>query len=74
MQGKGIRAVACGGFHSVALSDTGSVYSWGGGDKGQLGLGNDKSQTLPCIIDALQVIPNRNCPAPQPLNTTTTKI
>ena len=22
-QGKGVRAVACGGFHSVALSDTG---------------------------------------------------
>ena len=58
MQGKGVRAVACGGFHSVALSDTGSVYSWGGGDKGQLGLGNDKSQTLPCIVDALQVTPN----------------
>jgi RCC1 and BTB domain-containing protein len=55
VQGKGIRAVACGGFHSVALSDTGSVYCWGGGDKGQLGLGNDKSQTLPCVVDALQV-------------------
>ncbi len=26
VQGKGVRAVACGGFHSVALSDTGSVY------------------------------------------------
>ena len=35
-QGKGVRAVACGGFHSVALSDTGSVYCWGGGDKGQV--------------------------------------
>jgi hypothetical protein len=55
LQGKGVRAVACGGFHSVALSDTGSVYCWGGGDKGQLGLGNDKSQTLPCLVDALQV-------------------
>jgi alpha-tubulin suppressor-like RCC1 family protein len=54
-QGKGVRAVACGGFHSVALSDTGSVYCWGGGDKGQLGLGNDKSQTLPCVVDTLQV-------------------
>jgi RCC1 and BTB domain-containing protein len=57
LQGKGVRAVACGGFHSVALSDTGSVYCWGGGDKGQLGLGNDKSQTLPCVVDALQVSP-----------------
>ena len=55
-QGKGVRSVACGGFHSVALSDTGSVYCWGGGDKGQLGLGNDKSQTLPCVVDALQVL------------------
>ncbi len=58
-QGKGVRAVACGGFHSVALSDTGSVYCWGGGDKGQLGLGNDKSQTLPCVVDALQVPSSR---------------
>jgi alpha-tubulin suppressor-like RCC1 family protein len=61
LQGKGVRAVACGGFHSVALSDTGSVYCWGGGDKGQLGLGNDKSQTLPCVVDALQVLsPHEN--------------
>ena len=31
--------VACGEAHSVALSNTGNVYSWGFGSNGQLGLG-----------------------------------
>ena len=34
-----ISKVSCGEAHSIALSTTGSVYSWGFGSNGQLGLG-----------------------------------
>ena len=30
-------AVACGAYHTVCLSDTGAVYSWGRGSNGRLG-------------------------------------
>ena len=35
--GKGIRQVACGSGHSVALSAHGALFSWGKGADGQLG-------------------------------------
>lgn len=30
--------VAAGGWHSLALADTGDIYSWGWNESGQLGL------------------------------------
>jgi alpha-tubulin suppressor-like RCC1 family protein len=38
LQNKKIISVACGFYHSLALSDIGDVYSWGRGFEGQLGL------------------------------------
>ena len=35
---KRIVTVACGMYHSLALSEIGDVYSWGRGFEGQLGL------------------------------------
>jgi RCC1 and BTB domain-containing protein len=35
-----IISIACGGQHSLALTDTGKVYSWGFNKTGQLGIGN----------------------------------
>ena len=34
-----IRSVACGAHHTVALREDGTVWSWGGGWEGQLGVG-----------------------------------
>ncbi|GLT56350.1 hypothetical protein SLA2020_293940 [Shorea laevis] len=34
-----IKDVACGGVHTCALTSTGALYAWGGGQAGQLGLG-----------------------------------
>ena len=34
---KHVKAIACGSFHTLALTDTGDVYSWGIGERGQLG-------------------------------------
>ncbi len=38
LSNKKIVSVACGFYHSLALSDIGDVYSWGCGFEGQLGL------------------------------------
>ena len=32
--------IACGAVHSVALADTGHIYTWGTGPSGELGCAN----------------------------------
>ena len=34
-----INKISCGEAHSIGMTNTGSVYSWGFGSNGQLGLG-----------------------------------
>jgi len=34
--GRRTAAVVCGGFHTACLNEAGAVYTWGGGDHGQL--------------------------------------
>ena len=34
--------IYCGGYHNMALSEKGVVYSWGDNEKGQLGMGYNK--------------------------------
>lgn len=45
--------VACGGTHTVALTKSGRVLTWGGNSKGQLGDGQLTSSTTP--LSALQL-------------------
>uniref|UniRef100_A0A8C5H7T1 HECT domain-containing protein n=1 Tax=Gouania willdenowi TaxID=441366 RepID=A0A8C5H7T1_GOUWI len=53
-----IAQVACGFWHSLALSKGGQVYSWGQNRYGQLGLGlNGQSVSTPQPIQSLQGIP-----------------
>ena len=37
LRGKGILSLAAGRNHTVAVTSFGALYSWGGGDHGQLG-------------------------------------
>jgi len=40
---KNITATACGNRHCVVLSEDGAIYSWGCGDQGQLGHGDEEA-------------------------------
>jgi alpha-tubulin suppressor-like RCC1 family protein len=45
--GVSITTIAAGGAHTLALSTTGSVVSWGANNKGQLGTGSAAAAALP---------------------------
>ena len=39
LEGIEVNDIACGGVHTCALTSKGALYTWGGGQAGQLGLG-----------------------------------
>lgn len=49
-EGKVVRDVACGAEHTVAVLDSGEVFSWGWGTYGCLGLGDRKHRSLPSPV------------------------
>eukprot|EP00252_Welwitschia_mirabilis_P002528 TRINITY_DN12498_c0_g1_i2.p1 TRINITY_DN12498_c0_g1~~TRINITY_DN12498_c0_g1_i2.p1 ORF type:complete len:398 (-),score=71.95 TRINITY_DN12498_c0_g1_i2:131-1324(-) len=53
LDGVNIVQIACGGFHSLALSDDGKVFTWGHGGQGQLGHGSTHNVKVPQIVKAL---------------------
>jgi alpha-tubulin suppressor-like RCC1 family protein len=54
LSGVKIVQIACGHHHTLALSDEGEIYSWGRGDWGRLGHGNNASVYTPLKIDPVQ--------------------
>ena len=50
---KVVHQVSCGPNHSLALTDL-EVFSWGSGDGGRLGLGDDRNRETPVSIDSLK--------------------
>lgn len=46
--------IACGESHSIALTNVGEVYAWGGGQLGQLGHGDFLRQSLPLKVVHLE--------------------
>lgn len=45
--------VACGWDHSLAVSSSGELYTWGAGHRGKLGHGDEAAQLLPKRVEAL---------------------
>lgn len=46
--------LACGGEHTMVITQQGRVFSWGRGSTGQTGLGTTDTVTLPTRLQALQ--------------------
>jgi len=55
--GRRTAAVVCGGFHTACLNEAGVVYTWGGGEHGQLGHGDKVNKLRPCPVASLQTKP-----------------
>jgi len=50
--GQHVVAVSAGGYHSLALTANGALWSWGGGVYGCLGHGEEQDQLLPKKVEA----------------------
>ncbi|KAG1708182.1 hypothetical protein DVH05_024865 [Phytophthora capsici] len=46
--------VACGWDHSLAVSATGKVYTWGSGTNGKLGHGDEESFDIPTLVRSME--------------------
>ncbi|KFB50142.1 hypothetical protein ZHAS_00018200 [Anopheles sinensis] len=51
---KRIRDIACGSSHSAAITSSGELYTWGLGEYGRLGHGDNCTQLKPKHVTALQ--------------------
>ena len=54
LKGVNIVQAACGGWHCLAVSNTGQAYAWGGNEYGQCGVAQGKRdvpEPTPCIPD-----------------------
>jgi RCC1 and BTB domain-containing protein len=54
--GKKPKQIACGGFHSAVITEDGKMYTFGGGEHGQLGQGEKVNQEIPTLVKALDGI------------------
>ncbi|XP_033632375.1 E3 ubiquitin-protein ligase HERC2-like [Asterias rubens] len=50
---KRIRDIACGSSHSAAVTSSGELYTWGLGEYGRLGHGDNTTQLRPKLVKAL---------------------
>ncbi|XP_043262293.1 probable E3 ubiquitin-protein ligase HERC4 [Colletes gigas] len=49
-----IAFIACGWYHSIAISKSGAIFGWGKNTFGQLGLNNTQDTYIPCQLQTLQ--------------------
>ncbi|XP_026481647.1 E3 ubiquitin-protein ligase HERC2-like [Ctenocephalides felis] len=53
LKNKRIRDIACGSSHSAAITSSGELYTWGLGEYGRLGHGDNCTQVKPKLVKAL---------------------
>lgn len=58
---KRIRDIACGSSHSAAITSSGELYSWGLGEYGRLGHGDNTTQLRPKLVCSLCLIKEFPC-------------
>ncbi|OIV95703.1 hypothetical protein TanjilG_01497 [Lupinus angustifolius] len=49
-----VKVISCGSYHVAVLTSAGSVYTWGKGENGQLGLGNTEDRYTPSFVETLR--------------------
>ncbi|QCD77986.1 hypothetical protein DEO72_LG1g1615 [Vigna unguiculata] len=49
-----VKVISTGSYHVAVLTSAGSVYTWGRGENGQLGLGDTEDRYTPCFVEALR--------------------
>lgn len=49
-----IEEIACGSHHCAVLSSKAEVYTWGKGENGQLGHGDNHDRDIPTLVEALK--------------------
>jgi RCC1 and BTB domain-containing protein len=54
ISGKQPRQVSCGGFHTAVVTEDGKLYTFGGGEHGQLGHNDRVNKLKPTIVQALE--------------------
>nr|XP_022903495.1 E3 ubiquitin-protein ligase HERC2 isoform X1 [Onthophagus taurus] len=54
LRSKRVRDIACGSSHSAAITSNGELYTWGLGEYGRLGHGDNLTQLKPKLVKALQ--------------------
>jgi len=59
--GQKVKAISCGSWHSMALTDRGNVFSWGYNNFGQLGIGSVESCNSPKLITLKMTIQKISC-------------
>lgn len=52
LRGMNVTHVACGSNHSAVIVDNKQLYTWGSGEFGRLGHGDEESQVLPKLVGA----------------------
>lgn len=63
LRGVGIRQIACGSGHTVVLTVDGEIHTWGRGDDGRLGHGDNGWKYVPRLTQSLagQVVTQVTC-------------
>lgn len=63
LRGVGVKQIACGSGHTVVLTGEGEVYTWGRGDDGRLGHGDNGWKYVPRLAHSLtgQIITHVTC-------------
>jgi len=63
LRGVGVKQIACGSGHTVVLTGDGEVYTWGRGDDGRLGHGDNGWKYVPRLTHSLtgQIITHVTC-------------
>jgi len=53
LSGQGVSALQAGTYHSLALTESGTVYAWGRNNEGQLGDGSQTNRLTPVAVGGL---------------------